>query len=315
VEAAAVSNLIPLGGGGSGSGVIVEGRDVTDREAPYMFWTSVAGNWFETLGINFLSGRTFTDSELRDSMPVAVINRAMARTLWPDADALGQRFRRAGDSARTWFTVIGVVPDVRNAQLDDRGAVPPSAYLPYQFLPALNNGLLVRVRGGQSSSVTNAVRNEIRMSDATVPVFQVASLDKVRELSYWQYALFGTMFAVFGGIALLLAAIGVYGVISYGVSQRTQEIGVRVALGAQRRHVVALVVRHGMLLAGVGITIGVAGALGVTWVVRSLLFVSTTDPVSFGGVALFLAAVAFMASYFPARRATRVDPIVALRFE
>jgi putative ABC transport system permease protein len=142
------------------------------------------------------------------------------------------------------------------------------------------------------------------------------TLDKVRALSFWQYGLFGAMFAVFGGIALFLAAIGVYGVISYGVSQRTQEIGVRVALGAGRRHVVGMVIRQGLSLAGLGIGLGLAGAFGVTRVVSSLLFgVSPQDPVSFAAVALFLSAVAVLASYMPARRATRVDPIVALRLE
>jgi putative ABC transport system permease protein len=175
---------------------------------------------------------------------------------------------------------------------------------------------MVRVRGGNPAAITSAVRAAIRAADSGIPVFSVMTLDKVRALSFWQYGLFGIMFAVFGGIALFLAAIGVYGVISYGVSQRTQEIGVRVALGAQRRHVMRMVVRQGMWLAGLGIAIGLAGALGVTWVVRSLLVgVSPTDPVSFGGVALFLTAIALLASYLPARRATAVDPIVALKFE
>ena len=143
------------------------------------------------------------------------------------------------------------------------------------------------------------------------------TMDKVRSLSFWQYQLFGAMFGVFGVIALVLAAVGVYGVISYGVSQRTQEIGVRVALGAQKQHVIRMVIRQGMMLAGLGIAIGLVGSFGVTRVVQSLLVggVSPTDPISFGGVALFLSAVAAVASYLPARRATTVDPIIALRFE
>jgi ABC-type antimicrobial peptide transport system permease subunit len=158
------------------------------------------------------------------------------------------------------------------------------------------------------------VRDAIRGTDPAIPVFNMRTMEKVRELSYWQYGLFGAMFGAFGVIALFLAAIGVYGVISFGVSQRTREIGVRVALGAQRTDVIGVVVRQGMTLAAIGILAGLAGAFGVTRVVSSMLIgVSPTDPVSFAGVALFLGAVAFLASFIPARRATHVDPIVALR--
>ncbi|HSA54394.1 MAG TPA: ABC transporter permease [Gemmatimonadaceae bacterium] len=315
VQAATSSNLIPIDGGGAGDRVVAEGKDVPAGEAPWLFYTGVAGHWFESLGVPLVAGRTFSDAELQGTEPLAVINRATAKLLWGDGEALGRRFRLAADASQQWFTVIGVVPDFRVDDLDDRGAIPPSAYLPYRFLDVRNHGLMIRVRSGDPAAVTNAVRAEIRASDAGIPVFGAATLDKVRELSFWQYGLFGSMFGVFGGVALFLAAIGVYGVISYGVSQRTQEIGVRVALGAQRRDVIALVVRQGMVLAGSGIALGLLGAFGVTRVVTSLLFVSATDPVSFGGVAFFLAAVAVLASYFPARRATAVDPISALRFE
>jgi predicted permease len=315
VQAAAISNLIPVDGGGSGGSAIVEGTRLRDEEAPYFFWTGLTGHWFETLGLGLLSGRTFSETELRDSLPVAVVSKAMARKLWPTGDALGRRFRMRGDSSRTWITVIGVAPDVRNSGLDEQGEVPPTAYLSYRYLPARNHGLIVRARSGDPAALTNAIRNALRESDPAIPVFNIATMEKVRTLSFWQYGLFGSMFGVFGTIALFLAAIGVYGVISYGVSQRTQEIGVRVALGASRGDVVGLVLRQGMLLAGLGIVIGLAGAFGVTWVLRPLLFVSSSDPLSFGGVALFLVGVALVASYFPARRATHVDPIVALRFE
>ena len=152
--------------------------------------------------------------------------------------------------------------------------------------------------------------------DPAVPVFNIQTMDKVRELSFWQYGLFGVMFGVFGAIALFLAAIGVYGVISYGVTQRTREIGVRVALGAQRSDVITMIVRQGLSLAAVGIVVGLFAAFGVTRVVSSLLIgVSPTDAVSFASVPVFLAAVALVASFVPARRATRVDPIIALRNE
>jgi predicted permease len=316
VAAATISNLIPLGGGGSGGNVVPEGKDLERGQEPSAFWTAYAGDWFGTFGVRLVSGRSFSVAEQRDSIPVAIVNRAFAERLWPGTDAVGKRFRFTFDTARTWYSVVGVEPDMRTGELDDGANVPATAFLPYRYLVARNNGLMVRVHGGNPAAITGAVRAAIRAADPGIPVFSVMTLDKVRALSFWQYGLFGIMFAVFGGIALFLAAIGVYGVISYGVSQRTQEIGVRVALGAQRRHVMRMVVRQGMLLAGLGIGIGLVGAFGVTWVVRSLLVgVSPTDPVSFGGVALFLTLIALLASYLPARRATAVDPIVALRFE
>jgi putative ABC transport system permease protein len=316
VQSATISNLVPVGGnGGSGGRVIIEGKPVEKEKEPFFLWTGVAGKWTETFGVTMLSGRTFTEAELRDSAAVAVIDKSMATRFWPKADPIGQRFRMVGDSSQTWISVIGVASDMRLNGLDDNDKPPPSAFLPYRFLPARNNGLMVRARGN-ATSVTTAVRAAIRATDAAIPVFNVATMEKVRELSFWQYGLFGAMFGAFGAIALFLAAIGVYGVISYGVSQRTREIGVRVALGAQRRNVIGLVVRQGMVLAAVGIAVGLVGAFGVTRVVSSLLAgVSATDPLSFGGVAFFLGGMAFLASYIPARRATYVDPIVALRNE
>jgi predicted permease len=315
VRAATVSNLIPIDGGGSGGGLVIEGKDDPNTEKPFFWWASVTSHWFETLGIELSAGRKLTDAEARDSVPLAVINRAMATTYWPQGNSIGSRFRIDGDSTRTWFTVIGVTQDIRHGSVDDGGEIPPSAYLPYKYLPTRNTGLMVRVQGDPSAA-TNAIRSAIRDSDPGIPVFDVNSMETVKRLSFWQYVLFSKMFSVFGGIALFLAAIGVYGVISYSVSQRTQEIGVRVALGAQKTHVLRMIVWHGVLLAGIGIVIGLVGAFGVTRVVSSLLVgVSATDPLSFGLVSLFLTVVAAGASYIPARRATAVDPIVALRIE
>jgi putative ABC transport system permease protein len=317
VEAAAVSNLIPIDGGGAGDGVIIEGVPVDKGKEPPIFWSGVGGHWFETLGVGMAAGRTLSADDARDTIPVAVINKTMAVKFWKDASAIGHRFRFASDSSQRWFTIIGISPDIRTDRLSDTGEMQPSAYVPYRFLPVRNHGLMVRVRAGQAvTSVTSAVRGAVRAADPSIPVWNVRSMEKVRELSFWQYGLFGMMFGVFGAIALFLAAIGVYGVISYGVSQRTREIGLRVALGAQQRDVIGLVVWQGMSLAAVGIGLGLAGAFGVTRVVSSMLIgVSPTDAVSFVGVASFLALVAFIASFIPARRATGVDPIIALRAE
>ena len=315
VEAATASNTIALGAGGSESGVVVEGRSVPRGEEPRISYTGVTAHWFKTLGVSLLGGRDFTEAEARDSSSVAIVNLSMAKKLWPSADPLGQRFRLVDDTTGEWLTVIGVSPDIRLDGIDEEEEPSPGAFLPYPYLSTHNTGLTIRTVGNPAS-ITAAVRQEIRASDPALPVFEIQTMEKLRRIGFWYHRLFSWMFSIFGGIALFLAAIGVYGVISYGVAQRTHEIGVRMALGASRADVLGLVVRHGMLLALSGVGLGLLGALAVTRVVGSILYdVSPTDPLSFTAVTLFLAGVALMASYFPARRATRVDPMVALRYE
>jgi putative ABC transport system permease protein len=280
-----------------------------------MFYAGVTGHWFGTFDVGLLAGRDFTDRELRDSVPVAVVNQIMADAFWPTEGALGRRFQMVGDSSGTWFTVIGVAPDIRTVKLDENRSTPPTAYLPYRFVPTRDYALIARSRG-TAASLAPVLRQAVHRADPSVPVFNVWTLRDVHWLSFWMYGMWGTIFAVFGAVALFLAAIGVYGVIYYSVSRRTREVGVRVALGAGRRRVIALVVREGMTLAGLGIVLGLAGSLALTGVVSSLLIgVSATDPWSFAGVALVLALVALVASLIPARRAARVDPMVALRYE
>jgi len=317
VEAATISNSMPLDGGSPGDGVIIDGKAVEKGKEPRVQYLAVAGHWFETLGVQLESGRTFTESESRDLARVAVIDRRAADRFWPNQVATGRRFRFASDTSREWYTVIGVTPNIRINSLDNSGPIQAFMYVPYAFVPARNNGIMLRLSSASGmTAMTKASREAIRSADPAVPVFNVRSMEKVRDLSFWQYGLFGAMFGIFGAIALFLAGIGVYGVISYGVSQRTREIGVRVALGAQRGDVIGLVVRQGMTLAVIGMVVGLLGAFGVTRVVGSLLIgVSPTDPLSFISVPMFLAGVAFLASFIPARRATRVDPIVALRVE
>jgi len=196
------------------------------------------------------------------------------------------------------------------------GKVLPYAFLSYPYDPARNTGLTIRIAGGAPASITSAVRQAIRKADPTLPLFNIQSGEEARVNTFWQFRLFGWMFSIFGAIALALASIGVYGVLAYAVSQRTQEIGVRMALGASRQDVFRLIVSEGARLAGLGIVCGLIGAAAITRVVTSLLYnVSATDPVSFVGTAAFLAVVALLASYLPARRAIAVDPMIALRQE
>jgi macrolide transport system ATP-binding/permease protein len=248
---------------------------------------------------------------------VAIINETMAKRLWPGADPIGGRFRMIDNpNAPDWFTVIGIAPDIKQDAINPGNSeLQPSAYVAYGFQQTLSTGLTIRVQG-DPASITSAVRAAIRASDPNLPIALVRPMEEVRRLSFWQAALFGWIFGSIGVVGLLLASIGVYGVMSYSVSQRTQEIGVRVALGAGRRDVLKLVVGQGLILAGIGVGVGlVLGPAGM-WVGRSQFYnVSPFDPVSFGAVCGLLLAVAFLASYLPALRATRVDPVVALRGE
>ena len=238
----------------------------------------------------------------------------MAKRYWPDSDPIDRRFRLAGDS--DWFTIIGVAPDLQLFGIDpSNNQAQASAFVPYPYQERLSTGLTVRVTG-DPASITSAVRAEIRASDPNIPTYWVRTMEDVRRLSFWQYGLYGWIFGTIGVVGLLLSAVGVYGVLSYSVSQRTQEIGVRVALGANRGDVLRLIVGQGLLLAGIGVAVGLGLAAFGTPLARSLLYdVSPFDPFSFSVVSAFLVAVALLASYFPARRAMNVDPLVALRGE
>jgi putative ABC transport system permease protein len=316
VQQAFASNFVPLGGGGGGDDVIVEGKPVEPGEEPGIAFIAATPHLRQTLGVALVRGRDLTDSEGATRSPVALINQTMAKRAWGDADPLGRRFRLKGARTPDWFTVVGIVADFRHYQGDDDDAIVPAAYVPYPFDPTLNTGLSIRIAGGDPAEISAAVREQIRLSDGTLPVFQVSTMEELRQRSFWQFRMFGVMFFLFGAVALVLASIGVYGVLSYSVSQRTQEIGVRVALGAARADVMRLIIGQGLKLAGMGIVLGTAGAFGVTPAARSMLYkVTPTDPLSFGLVAVFLLLVALTASYIPARRAMAVDPLIAMRNE
>jgi putative ABC transport system permease protein len=320
IEAAFASNYIPLDAGGGGGPIVIAGRTAAPGEEPVASFIAVTPHFHQTLGLPLIKGRNFTDAEGMTRSAVAVIDDVMAKRLWPDEDPIGRRFRLADTAAAArqeqpeWFTIIGVAPTIRRPDVDDRRPPVPAAFVPYPYAPTPNTGLTIRA--ASPASATAAVREAIRASDPGLAVFNVRLMDEVRLLVYWQYQLFGIMFGVFGAVALFLAAIGVYGVLSFSVSQRTQEIGLRMALGAERERVLRMVVRQGLTLAAAGVLFGLLGAFGVTRVIRTLLYrVTPTDPVSFLGVAAFLTLIAVLASYLPARRATTVDPVVALRSE
>jgi len=315
VTTAFASNFVPLDAGGGSGHAIVDGRAVPKGEEPTILYTAVTPHLYKTMNLPLLKGRDFTDAEGAGRTPVAVINDTMAKKLWPGTDAVGRRFRLVETEPEEWFTVIGVAPDIRMFDMDDDTPDFSVAYVPYRFSNFANIGVTIRAAGDPALLAT-AVRTSIRESDPGLPIFGLRTMEDLRREGFWQFRLFGFMFGIFGAAALFLAGVGVYGVLSFSVSQRTQEMGVRIALGAKQSDVLGLVVRQGVTLAAIGVVVGLIGAFGITRVIASLLYnVTPTDPLSFGGVALFLALIAVVASYLPARRATNVDPIIALRNE
>jgi putative ABC transport system permease protein len=315
VQAVFASNFIPLSGGGGGGDVIIEGKPVDKGKEPAITLIAATPRVRQTMNIALVRGRDLSESEEISRTPLALVNQAMAKRLWGEDDPLGRRFRLADERQPDWFTVVGIIADFRHDQPNSDEPVFPAAYVPYTFDPTINTGLTIRV-AGEPAQITAAVREQIRASDPALPVFEVHTMEELRQLSYWEDRLFGIMFSVFGAIALVLAAVGVYGMLSYSVSQRTQETGVRMALGAARSDVLRLIVGHGLKLAGIGVILGIAGAIAAAMQIRSVLFnVQPTDPVSLIGVGMFLTFTAVVASYFPARRAMAVDPLVALRNE
>jgi putative ABC transport system permease protein len=317
VDAAFASNFIPIAGGGDGGRIVPDGIPVEPGREPEVFYAGVTPHALQTLALPLLAGRDFTAVEGSSRSGVAIVNPDFAERAWPGRkDVVGLRFRLVDDAAGQWMTVIGLTSKFSPWDVGDDREPNPFAFLPYPYATARNTGVSIRVTGGAPANITAAVRAEVRKADPLIPVFSERTGAEIQQTAVWDARLFGFMFSIFGGIALLLASIGVYGVLSYAVAQRTQELGVRIALGASRGNVLRLVLGQAARLAVAGIVTGVIGAVLVTRVITTLLYnVSATDPLSFAATAAFLALVAAVASYIPARRATIVDPLIALRAE
>ena len=318
VEAAALTNHLPIGGDVWRFQFVVDGQPLPPSDQmPLAVYRAATPGLFRALGIRLVRGRDFSATDTPGSEPVILVNETAARRYFGGEDPVGKRIRLGGlDSKLPWLTVVGVTSDVRQGALAED--VPPEMYLPYaqQLTEFYRNTTLVVHTRGETAPLEKAIQQVTWDLDANLPVTRIRTIEQILEGEVRLPRRQGLLIAAFAGVALLLAGIGLYGVVSYMVARRTQEIGVRMALGAQRGDILRLVVGQGMGLVTLGLSIGLAGAWMLTRWVEGLLFqVSPTDPATFAAVSVLLGLVALLACCMPARRAVRVDPMTALRQE
>jgi predicted permease len=311
VESATIASNFPLGGGLART-VFPEGQDeASGYRGTLTQLDDITPNFFSTLHIPLVRGREFTDADRKDTTQVAIIDEAMAKQFWPNENAVGKRFHFFGETGLR--EVVGVA---RNTVVNAIGEEPqPLAYLPLtqDYAPAVT--MQVRT-SGRPEAVSATVRSQVQSLDTNLALTNMNTIGELIDQGLWAPRMGAGLLTVFGGLALLLAVVGVYGVLSYSVNQQTREIGIRMAMGAQTGRILGLVVGQGMRLAVAGLTLGLLVAFAAMRILSSLLFgVSAHDPLIFGGVSLVLATAAILACYIPARRATKVDPIIALRYE
>lgn len=314
VKAAGVTSVLPLSDNFDGRGLAVEDFPKPRGEEMSVDMYVVSPGYLEALEIALQQGRTLNAFDNADSQQVALINRTMADQLWPNQSPLGKRIKLAGgDNNRPWKEVVGVVDDVTQYGLDKKP--PMQIYIPHSQFPTSFNTLVVRT-SGDPTALLAAVRNEIKAIDKDQAVFKVTTLDELHSQSMALRRFFMVLLILFAALALTLAVVGIYGVMAYAVSQRTREFGIRMALGAQGRDVLAIVARSGLGMTFIGIGIGLLSAVALTRFLSAILFeIKPTDLPTFAVVSLGLIAISGIACYIPARRATRVSPLVALRHE
>jgi predicted permease len=309
VRAAGVTSDLPWSGYDENAGFDIEGRSDAqnaDNHARYHF---VSPNYFRVVGIPLVAGRFFSSHDNLDAPPVLLINQSMARRYWPNQNPVGARLNFYGRKA----TIAGIVGDVKDSPA--AADAEPAYYWP--LLQNIQGELQLALRADTNpAALLSVVRREVAALDKDLPIADVRFMDDIAALALSGPRLALLLVGIFAGLALALAMIGIYGVISYSVSQRLHEIGVRMALGAQLGDVVKLVVGQGLKLAAAGVAVGLVAALALHSMMTNLLYgVTGTDPVTFAAVSLVLVIIAALACYIPARRATRVDPVVALRYE
>lgn len=327
VESASAINHLPLAGDTWGRWLLIEGRPLPppgQRDGTY--WRVSRPDYFRTMGIPLRAGRDFNERDTPDAPGVVILNETLARGHWPDEDPLGKRVTlddpRDSSQAPKWLTVVGVVKDVKQDSWMD--APSNEIYLPFQQSEVFFTGtarqftsmtIVVRTTV-EPRSLATAAQETVRSLDRNLPVSNLVSMEQVIADTLWQPRFNLQLIGLFAVVALVLAAIGLYGVISHSVAQRTHEVGLRMALGAQRSDVIRLVLKQGIKLTLLGVGLGWFASAALTRLMTSLLFaVSATDPKTFAVIALILVGVALLACFVPACRATKVDPMVALRYE
>jgi predicted permease len=315
VTRAGATTYLPFSGNNNASVVMIDGYNRAPGELPPVpGWNTVDSGYFQTMSVPLLQGRTFSESDTADAQKVIVIDQFLARKYWPKGDAIGGRIRRGIENDQPLCTIIGVVGSVKTTNLAEQSPVGQVYFHYKQFVP---RGMHLVVRtNGENPQLTSTIRRQILQADPEMPLFDVKTMPERVSKSVVSRRAAMILCMVFGALALVLSAIGIYGVLAYTVTQRTRELGIRVALGAGAGDVIGMVLGQGLKLAGLGLAIGIAGALALTRLMTTLLYdVKPTDPVVFLSVAAALAAVALIASLIPSLRAVRIRPAIALRYE
>jgi predicted permease len=317
VESASAILPLPLSGSNMVTSFDSEDNPLPEGQRPGAPVRIIATDYFKTTGIPIRQGRVFDDRDQYESAPVVIVNERFVQKFFPGKNVIGKRIQpgfSADDSGEKWREIVGVVGNVKHLNLKNEDS--PEMYLPRTQIPIGVMSIVIRTSVSNPNAITNSLRKELAAMDATIPLTSVRVFDEYIARSLARPRFITLLLSIFAGTALVLTAIGIYGVMAYSVSQRTSEIGIRIALGAGKSSIFRLIVGQAMTLVAISLVIGLAGAFAATRLLNSLLFgVGASDPVTFTGIVLLVSAVAFIAAWLPARRATRVDPIIALRAE
>ena len=312
VESVATTDTLPSWGSGKVSYEIAGHSLAESAASPKLSTLKISPSYFQTVRARVVAGRAFTDADDESALPVAIVNQLFVKQFWPGVDPVGQRFRVVdGAAPGPWLTVVGIASNIVQNDLN-RQRVDPVVYRPYRQQPGAGAWVIVRTNDGSAGAI-NAFRREVQTLDPELPIYGPMLVTERLE-RFWDSRFYGSLFLVFAGVALLLASIGLYTVVAHSVGQRTQEIGVRITLGAGAREILTLVCRQGLVPSALGLTIGLLASLGVNRLLASeLVQVSPGDPAALTVAALTMSVAATLGCLLPALRAIRVDPIVALR--